>query len=163
MRIIETKTIYRDEEYVSFPNLAKLKDGTIMCAFRHAPERQKEYGGATHIDPGAKDVFILSHDGGKTFDPELHTILDEEMVSNQDPCITVLSDGRIIASAFRWLLAPRGKAQKSGGKNGSKPAAITSLISTTRLSAKPTAATPMTTARPGRWFLNFRLQVHPVG
>ena len=42
MQILESKTIYRDEEYVAFPNLARLKDGTIICAFRHALERQKQ-------------------------------------------------------------------------------------------------------------------------
>jgi len=116
MRIIETKTIYRDEEYVSFPNLAQLSDGTIMCAFRHAPERQDQFGSAAHIDPEAKDVYILSHDGGKTFDPELHTILDEEMISNQDPCLTVLSDGRVISSSYRWIFAPIGEGPNVWGE-----------------------------------------------
>ena len=88
MRIVETKTIYRDDTaYVSWPNLAELKDGTILCAFRHAPDRQSqpEYGCCVHLDPEAKDVCIRYYDGGNTFDQQLHTILDEEMVSNQDP------------------------------------------------------------------------------
>jgi hypothetical protein len=38
-----------------------------MCAFRHAKERQKEYGRVTHVDPTAKEVYVLSEDGGKTF------------------------------------------------------------------------------------------------
>lgn len=56
MQILETKIIYRDGDYVSFPNLALLKDGTIMCAFRHAPDRVKEFGRITHFDPCAKNV-----------------------------------------------------------------------------------------------------------
>ena len=66
MRIIETKTIYRDDlAYVSWPNLAELKDGTILCAFRHAPDRQSQpqYGCCVHLDPEAKDVCIRSYDG----------------------------------------------------------------------------------------------------
>jgi hypothetical protein len=96
---------------VSFPNLAKLKDGTIMCAFRHAPDRQRqpEFGSCTHLDPEAKNVYIRSFDGGETFEQELHTYLDEEMISNQDPCLTVLSDGRILSSSYRWLFAPAGE------------------------------------------------------
>lgn len=115
MEILERKTIYRDGEYVSFPNLARLKDGRIICAFRHAKERQAEYGRCTHIDPTAKDVFVISGDGGKTFDPELHLIIDDEM-SDQDPCVNVLRDGRIIVTYFRWALCPAGKGRRKWGK-----------------------------------------------
>ena len=119
MRIIETKTIYKDDlAYVSWPNLAELKDGTILCAFRHAPDRQNqpEYGCCVHLDPEAKDVCIRSYDGGNTFDQQLHTILDEEMVSNQDPCLKVLSDGRILSTSYRWLCVPAGKGAEVWGE-----------------------------------------------
>ena len=42
MKILGHETIYRDEQYVAFPNLARLADGTGICAFRQARERQKE-------------------------------------------------------------------------------------------------------------------------
>ncbi len=116
MQILETKIIYRDGEYVSFPNLALLKDGTILCAFRHAPDRVKEFGGIHHLDPDAKDVFLYSHDGGNTFEQEVHTILDEEMISNQDPCLTVLSNGRILSSSYRWIFAPAGEGPAVWGE-----------------------------------------------
>ena len=116
MKIIESKTIYRDGEYVAFPNLARLKNGQVICAFRHALDRQKEYGRATHVDPSAKDVFIVSPDGGDTFDPHLHVILDDEM-SEQDPCVNVLSDGRIIVTYFRWALVPIGQGAATWGKD----------------------------------------------
>ncbi len=73
----------------------------MICAFRHAKERQKQDGKVTHVDPTAKDVYIISRDGGKTFEQELNLIIDEENVSNQDPCMKVLSDGRVIATYFR--------------------------------------------------------------
>jgi sialidase-1 len=114
MRIVGHQTIYRDEEYVAFPNLATLADGTVICAFRHALERQKEFGQVTHVDPTAKNVFIKSDDQGLTFSRTLHTIIDDEM-SNQDPCITVLSDGRIIATYFRWQLVPIGLGKVTWG------------------------------------------------
>lgn len=118
MRILETKTIYCDGEYVSFPNLAKLKDDTILCAFRHAPDRQRqeEFGSCIHHDPEAKDVYIVSHDDGETFEQELHIILDEEMISNQDPCLTVLSNGRVISTSYRWLFAPLGEGPAVWGE-----------------------------------------------
>lgn len=117
MQIISHETIYRDEEYVAFPWMAKLPDGKIICAFRHAKERQKQYGRATHVDPTAKIGYIISNDGGKTFEQEFNTILDGKR-SEQDPCITVLSDGRIIASYFEWELVPIGMGGlKWGFKN----------------------------------------------
>lgn len=115
-KILGQKTIYRDGEYVAFPNLAYLPDGRVICAFRHAKERQKEYGAVTHVDPTAKDVFILSEDGGYSFDPALHTIISEEETSFQDPCINVLRDGRIIVTYFRWDLVPIGEGEKRWGE-----------------------------------------------
>ena len=111
MKILGHETIYRDEQYVAFPNLARLSDGTVICAFRHARERQKEYGYTTHIDPTAKDVFVVSPDGGATFGKTLHVIIDDEM-SDQDPCVNVLRDGRIIVTYFRWALVPAGEGAK---------------------------------------------------
>ncbi len=115
MRIISHETIYRDEQYVAFPCMAKMPDGKIACAFRHAKERQKEYGRVTHVDPTAKIGYIISNDGGKTFEKEFQTILDSER-SEQDPCINVLSDGRIIASYFEWELVPIGQGADRWGK-----------------------------------------------
>ena len=114
MKIKSTRTIYRDGEYVAFPNLARLGDGTVICAFRHARERQAEFGAVTHIDPTAKDVFIRSADGGRTFGTDLTVIADDEM-SEQDPCVTVLRDGRIIVTYFRWDLCPVGEGPARWG------------------------------------------------
>lgn len=119
MQILESKTIYRDEEYVAFPNLAKLADGTVICALRHAKERQKELGRSTHIDATAKDVYIVSPDGGLTFDPTLHLIIDDDQ-SDQDPCVNVLSDGRVIVTYFRWGLAPIGEGPARWGEEAFK-------------------------------------------
>ena len=115
MKVLYSKTIYRDGEYATFPNLATLKDGRVICAFRHAKDRQAEYGFCTHIDPTAKDVFITSPDGGRSFDRDLHVIVDDEM-SEQDPCVNVLSDGRIIVTYFRWDLCPAGQGPQKWGE-----------------------------------------------
>lgn len=115
MEIIKHQTLYRDGEYVAFPNLDRLADGRVICAFRHAKERQKEYGRVTHVDPTAKDVFIVSNDGGKTFNNNMNIIVDDEM-SDQDPCIKVLSDGRVIATYFRWELVGLDEGADKWGK-----------------------------------------------
>lgn len=117
MQIISHETLYRDEQYVSFPDLSVMPDGRILCTFRHALERQKEYGRVTHVDPTARIGYIVSHDGGKTFDKNFTPILDSDM-SDQDPCLNVLSDGRVIATYFQWELVPKGQGgAKWGEKN----------------------------------------------
>ena len=116
MRILYTQTIYRDGQYATFPNLARLRDGRVICAFRYAAERQAQYGQVTHIDPTARDVFITSPDGGRSFDTDLHTIVDDPGMSNQDPCVNVLSDGRIIVTFFRWDLCPAGEGPATWGE-----------------------------------------------
>jgi hypothetical protein len=115
MRVLERRTVFRDGEYVAFPNVAWFDGDTLACFFRHAKDRLKEYGHHTHIDPTAKDVFILSGDGGRTFDEQLHVVLDDEM-SEQDPCVSVLSDGRLLMSCFRWAFAPEGKGADTWGE-----------------------------------------------
>ena len=115
MRILGHETIYRDEQYVSFPHMSKMPDGRIFCTFRHALERQKEYGRATHVDPTARIGYIVSEDGGKTFDPNFIPILESDM-SDQDPCLNVLSDGRVIATYFQWELVRKGQGRKKWGK-----------------------------------------------
>lgn len=116
IHLLGRETIYRDEGYNSFPNMACLADGTVICAFRHAVDRQKEYGHITHVDPTARDVYVVSKDGGRTFEPELHTIAQDENISYQDPCITVLSDGRVIVTYFRWFLTEKGNGAALWGE-----------------------------------------------
>ena len=116
MKIIERKTLYCDGEYVAFPNLAWIDENTLACFFRHAKERQKEWGTHSHIDPTAKDVFILSKDNGKTFETDYHVVIDDDM-SEQDPCATVLKSGKIIVSCFRWQMVPEGRGENTWGRD----------------------------------------------
>lgn len=115
MELIERRTIYEDGEYVAFPNMAWLDDDTLACFFRHAKDRQKEYGRYTHIDPTAKDVYVTSPDGGRHFDAALNLVLDDGM-SEQDPCVTVLRDGRVIVTYFRWQIVPEGGGPAKWGQ-----------------------------------------------
>ena len=115
MKVVDHIVIYRDPAvYASFPNLARLPDGSVICAFRHAKDRQSLYGSVTHIDPTAKDVYLLSRDGGKSFQKRLHTIVNDRF-SDQDPCVNVLRDGRIIVTYFRWELCALGRGKKKWG------------------------------------------------
>lgn len=117
MKVTDHITIFRNPlVYASFPNMARLKDGTIICAFRHAKDRQLLFGRVTHIDPSAKDVYLLSKDGGKSFQKRTHTIINDKY-SDQDPCVNVLQDGRIIVTYFRWELCAAGRGKKKWGED----------------------------------------------
>ena len=116
MKILERKTIYRDGEYIAFPNLTWIDCDTLACFFRHAKDRQKEFGMHTHIDPTAKDVYIVSRNNGQSFEPSLNVVVNDEM-SEQDPCVTVLRNGRIIVTCFRWECIPEGEGVKKWGKD----------------------------------------------
>lgn len=116
MKVIDHIVLYRNPAvYASFPNMARLQDGTVICAFRHAKDRQALFGKVTHIDPTAKDVYVVSKDGGKTFQKRLHVIFNDRN-SDQDPCVNVLRDGRIIVTYFRWELCLFGKGKNKWGR-----------------------------------------------
>jgi hypothetical protein len=115
MKVIRYSTLYKDGEYVSFPNMIWISEYHLSLFFRHAKDRQKEFGGTTHIDATAKDVFVISLDGGQTFSPGLRTVFDDDM-SEQDPCVTVLADGRIIMTTFRWQIVEAEKGAEIWGE-----------------------------------------------
>lgn len=115
MKVLERRIIYKDNGYVAFPNIAYIGEGKLACFFRHAKDRRAELGRYTHIDDTAKDVYVVSRDDGLTFDPELHVVLNDGM-SEQDPCVTVLPNGRSIVSYFRWRLVPLGDGSKTFGE-----------------------------------------------
>src|SRR4029079_4544634 len=57
-------TIYRDaSRYDSFPDVARLPDGRILCVFRDAKYPRR----VTHIDPDARIVGCISVDDGRTW------------------------------------------------------------------------------------------------
>lgn len=93
--------ICRDEHYNTFPNAVVRDDGSIYVAFRQAPDRQKQYGDATHVDPAARAVFVTSSDNGNTWDaPSL--LYDDFAAGVQDPCIIKLKDGTLFCTYFLW-------------------------------------------------------------
>ena len=57
--------LYKSNQYNTFPSAIRLGDGTLLVAFRNAPDWQKT-GKITHIDPASKAVFVSSDDDGDT-------------------------------------------------------------------------------------------------
>jgi len=101
--------IYKDENYNSFPNAIKLKDGTVMVGFRQAPDWQAKYNDVTHGDPSSIGVFVASRDNGKSWDTKPRLIQRHFYYGIQDPCLNFLSDGTILATFFMWKFTEKEK------------------------------------------------------
>ncbi|MBN2851567.1 MAG: exo-alpha-sialidase [Clostridia bacterium] len=100
---IKDIVVYKDDRYYStFPNIIKLRDNTLMVAFRQAPHRLPTYGDITHGDPSSKGVYVLSKDNGETWDKDVSIIYDHFFYGVQDPCINYLNDGTILSTFFMW-------------------------------------------------------------
>ncbi len=107
---IKDFVIFKDDNYNTFPNAIKRKDGTIMVGFRQAPDWQKKntgisgrnFKGVTHIDAASRGVFVTSRDEGATWDTEVKLIYDDFLYGVQDPCLNMLDDGTIFCTFFMW-------------------------------------------------------------
>lgn len=102
LKKIKDITVYKDENYCSFPNAIVLNDGTIMVGFRQAPDWQERYNDITHGDPSSIGVFVKSSDNGETWTLKPELIYRHYYYGVQDPCINYLSDGTILGTFFMW-------------------------------------------------------------
>ena len=102
LKKIKDITVYKDENYCSFPNAIVLEDGTIVVSFRQAPDWQKLYNDITHGDPSSIGVYVKSSDNGETWTTKPALIYRHYYYGVQDPCLNYLSDGTIIGTFFMW-------------------------------------------------------------
>src|SRR3546814_14693888 len=73
MRKIRDVIIYRDTRFHSaFPSVVRRPDGTILLAFRRAPDRSALGAkGTSHVDPSSYLVKVITQDGVTWQSPEL--------------------------------------------------------------------------------------------
>ena len=109
LKKIKDLTIYKDENYCSFPNAIVLDDGTIMVSFRQAPDWQSTYNDITHGDPSSIGVYVKSSNNGKTWSEKPGLIYRHFFYGIQDPCLNYLSDGTILGTFFMWKFAEKEK------------------------------------------------------
>lgn len=101
--------IYGDPRFhCAFPSVVKRSDGSLLCAFRRAPNRRFLYGepGYTHTDPNSQLVTVESHDSGRTWTTCTKLLFAHPLGGSQDPCMTLLKDGSFICASYGWALVP---------------------------------------------------------
>jgi sialidase-1 len=103
-RIVEDRQVYKDDNYNSFPSVARMGDGRLIIVFRQADNSLKRYGKVTHVDPSSRVVSMVSSDEGRTWG-KVSAVYDDEM-GEQDPCVTCLRDGTLVVTFFRWKVVP---------------------------------------------------------
>ncbi len=99
--------IYKDERFYSaFPGIAKLQNGELIVGFREAPQRNLgitiPYHLHIHMDSESKAVMVRSKDNGKSWGERKVIYEEEGDVGIQDPSVTQLKDGTLIANFFSW-------------------------------------------------------------
>lgn len=109
--------IYSDDQFHSaFPSVVRRPDGTLLVAFRRAPNRAVFGEKSTnHTDANSYLVSVRSEDNGETWSEDPELILAHPFGGSQDPCLIQLADDSILCASYGWAL-PRTDAWKSWGK-----------------------------------------------
>jgi sialidase-1 len=103
VRKLRDVVIYEDARFHSaFPSVVKRKDGTIMVAFRRAPNRKVfSEKGTNHVDPNSYLVMVTSKDA-ITWQREPSVFYAHAFGGSQDPCLLQLRDGTLLCTSYGW-------------------------------------------------------------
>ncbi len=95
-------TIYADSAYFSaFPSVVRLDDGTLLTAFRRAPNRIMMGGDRNrHVDANSYLVAVRSTDGGRTWSREPQLMMAHPFGGSQDPCMLKLNNGDLLCTSY---------------------------------------------------------------
>jgi sialidase-1 len=106
------------EGYCSFPGLAVLADGTLLCVFRAAGRRTYEEalrGEHTHQDPDSRILLSAKSPGAANWSAP-RVVFEGGEMSPSDPAITILADGAWLIRFARWRLVGSNERDKLGGE-----------------------------------------------
>ncbi|MBI3667479.1 MAG: exo-alpha-sialidase [Acidobacteria bacterium] len=87
----------RESGYAAFPSIVRLPNEELLVAFRLADRRK----GVTHMDPTSRNVVVRGRQNPIFFEHQSPIVIFDRL-GMQDPSLTVLRDGRILASSFHW-------------------------------------------------------------
>ncbi len=98
-------------QYNAFPGICRAPNGDILIIYRNAPTRPR----TTHLDPASRCLLVRSTDGGQSFEID-HPVTVFSAGGMQDPSLTALKDGRLLASTFRWRIVPLAEGAGTSGE-----------------------------------------------
>ncbi len=104
VRKIKDIIIYKDTAFFSAcPSIIKRSDGTLIVAFRRAPDR-KIFGEnyTNHVDPNSYLVMVKSSDNGETWTKNPELIYAHPFGGSQDPCLLQLRNGTLLCTSYGW-------------------------------------------------------------
>lgn len=110
-------TIYADSAYFSaFPSVVRLDDGTLLTAFRRAPNRIMMGGDRNrHVDANSYLVAVRSTDGGRTWTREPQLMMAHPFGGSQDPCLLKLNNGDLLCTSYLWIqVGPNKRSEYEG-------------------------------------------------
>ncbi|WP_417458701.1 sialidase family protein [Kordiimonas sp.] len=110
IRIIEHRTLYRDDHFYSaFPAVLALPSGDVLLAFRRAPDHRWLLGDAADKELNAVDhVHFRSHiamvrfDEGLAVKREAYSLPSYPEAGDQDANLFLTSSGRLLQYGFLW-------------------------------------------------------------
>ncbi|MCK9287701.1 MAG: sialidase family protein [Sphaerochaetaceae bacterium] len=97
--------LVKDGLYNSFPSVTRAHDGSIILVYRQADNSLKTYGAVTHVDASSRIAMKISRDNGASWSDS--TVIYNDEMGENDPCINTLSDGTLICTFFRWKVVPK--------------------------------------------------------
>lgn len=103
IRCSGVRVVYDNPETYVVPtgSIQRLPSGDLLLSFREAPRRRR----LSHIDPSSVAVLLRSVDDGESWPADGKRVVFDPPDPNcgvQDPSITVLRDGTMVASFFLW-------------------------------------------------------------
>lgn len=103
VRRSNVRTLYENPETYVVPtgSIQEHPNGEFLLAIREAPRRQR----LSHIDQASKGLLLRSIDRGDSWPLEQTSVIFDHPDPNcgvQDPSVTVLRDGTLVASFFQW-------------------------------------------------------------
>lgn len=110
LEILGHKTLYRHDRFFSaFPALTSLADGTLLVAFRRAPDHRWMLGEPVEEDFNSVDhLHFRSHIALMSLTPDLNAAAPPRVLpvhaeaADQDANLFVTKDGRLIQYGFLW-------------------------------------------------------------
>lgn len=111
-------TIYSDTSFFSaFPSVTRLSDGTLLVAFRRAPNRVVMGSDRNrHVDANSYLVSVRSTDGGRTWSREPQLMMAHPLGGSQDPCMLRLANGEILCTSYLWIQVGENKRAEYEGR-----------------------------------------------